>query len=135
VSDAKSSEANGERRLRTEPPTSERRVKAEFAQKHRLSSHYLKPEVVVVEANDYHLVAVGQGWFSSAFGVAFGDTISEVCQRFSDELRALLDATEGPNAVSDDECLALVRSFQRRISVAAEWAERIEQIQDCGQVC
>ena len=71
------------------------------------------------------VTSVGSAWFSSAFEVAVGDSISEALQRFSDELSATLDAPAN-NHVDADECLELVRRIQMRMSVAAEWAERIE---------
>ncbi len=71
------------------------------------------------------VTTVGAAWFSSAFGVAVGDSISEALQRFSDELSATLDAPAN-NYIDADECLELVRRIQMRMSVAAEWAERIE---------
>lgn len=86
--------------------------------------------VVVSECNDSHLVAVGQGWFSTAFQCAFGHGTREVLERFSDELRATLDAHECDDAnLSADECLGLVRRIQLRMSVAAEWAERLEDME------
>lgn len=95
--------------------------------KHRIVTHPQQPSVVVSECNDAHLVAVGQGWLSTAFECAVGNTIHEALERFSDELRATLDAHESDSSkLSSDECLNLVRRIQMRMCVAAEWAERLD---------
>jgi hypothetical protein len=96
--------------------------------KHKILTHPLQPSVVVATGNDHHLVAVGEGWFSTGFEVAFGNSIREVLERFSDELRATLDANEADSAkLGDDECLLLVRRIQQRLPVA-EWADHLEDM-------
>lgn len=93
---------------------------------HTIATHVQQPSVVVADVNDAHLVGVGQGWLSTAFECAVGNTIEEVLTRFSDELRATLDAHEADSArLGSDECLALVRRIQVRMCIAAEWAERL----------
>lgn len=90
-------------------------------------------DVVCLEKGpEFHpLAGVGAGWFVTAFETTVGNTISEVLENFSDELRALLDANEfTTNALGTDECLRLVRQFQIRMAVAAEWAERVERLED-----
>lgn len=73
-------------------------------------------------------VNVPEHWFSTAFGVAFGERTSEVCERVSDELRALVHAhRESPAVIGGDEFVHLVERVQWRLSVAAEWAQRIER--------
>jgi hypothetical protein len=105
------------------------------AQQFRLTQHRLRPLVTVAEANDYHLVAVGSGWFESAFEVAFGSSTEEVCRRFADDLKAVLVAHENQAAgvIGTEELVDLVQGIQFRLSVAAEWAERIAAMKD-GEV-
>lgn len=95
---------------------------------HKITTHPQQPSVVVAECNNAHLVAVGQGWLASAFEVAVGSSLREALGRFSDELRAVLDANESTK-LSDEELVELVRRIQMRMCVAAEWAERLEDLE------
>jgi hypothetical protein len=97
---------------------------------HRITTDPQQPLVALADGNE-SLVAVGASWFASAFEVAIGSTIEEALQRFSDELRAILDAQESRTAaISDTECLQLVRRLQWRMSVAAEWATRLDRMSE-----
>jgi len=80
------------------------------------------------------LVGVGAGWFSSAFEVAFGATTSEALERFHDELAMLVDTfTDLSNEGTAKRFRDAVTNVMYRLSVAAEWAERVERIADARE--
>ncbi|HVY32585.1 MAG TPA: hypothetical protein VHB79_38875 [Polyangiaceae bacterium] len=86
----------------------------------------------VDDGADEDMVAMGAGWFISAFDVAIGNSRAEVLDRFSDDLRALINAVESDDSlirIDADEFLKRVEQLQFRMSVAAEWAERLERLE------
>lgn len=85
------------------------------------------PKTVNVDGTDRDCVAVAHSWLDSAFDVAFGSSRSELCRRFSDDLRTLLTAQK---EISGSEFVDQVQAIQWRLSVAAEWALRLEKAED-----
>lgn len=88
-----------------------------------------KPLENVACADNHDAVAIGILWFETAFDVAVGSSITEVCHRFSEDLRAVLALKNAATADrrSPEEILDLVQTIQWRLSVAAEWSERIDK--------
>ena len=88
-----------------------------------------KQSITNVDGDKHDLVAVAHNWLSSAFGVAIGEHTSEVCRRFSDDLDTLLTLREKSSAseMGDQEFLDRLRTIQLRLSMAAEWSERLER--------
>ena len=77
-------------------------------------------------------LAVDAAWFESAFDVAFGGSTSEVCRRFSEDLKAALALQNADDQyrLSPAEILPLVEAIQWRLAVASEWAVRLERAED-----
>ena len=86
-----------------------------------------------VDDSDGEKAVVGAAWFSSAFSVAIGGSTSEALSRFDHDLRALVNCAQTKDMaayIGPDEFLKRVEALQFRMSVAAEWAERLEKLED-----
>lgn len=89
--------------------------------------------VVSVELgeHDVALAGVSSVWFTSAFEVAVGNTISEALERFHDDLADALDShPDGTpmNGGDAERFRTSIMTIMYRMSVAAEWAERVERL-------
>jgi hypothetical protein len=93
------------------------------------------PTFVSLEQGAHNLALAGVSaiWFTSAFEVAVGATISEALERFHSDLTAALDS-HPPGALNDGEAFKeVITSIMYRMGVAAEWAERVERLERLEQ--